>query len=385
MLAVACAAYCTGCGQAEAPRAPRAGQGPPTPPPLAAENPVPVRPTSFPESPALQRLADAGAWITVRTTFLPAASKGTLVKFEDQEVSAGMMRDVTGIGGDVFLDIVGCRFKSSALKPLNAMENLHALALIGDAIDDDLLGDLSSLPNVEVFITTSPNVSARGLRLLQRAPRVHYLWLEHSSVSDIIVPRATDHTTLIELHVTTAPLTDAGLANIAELPALLHLDLSDCKIGDSGLGHLSALKELRTLDLEGTKVTDAGLQSLRGLEKLEWLNLDRTDVTGVRLDLLGALPNLRALSLSHTRTNDDGLSQLKGFRALRSLILRNTAVTNASVVKLSTLPSLDDLDVRGTSVTEEVRSAFSDDFVLFVGKKPPDEGSEANSSKPKRE
>lgn len=360
-------ACCVGCAP---PRTPADHQEQSPQPPVLAHDARPVRATSFPESPALQNLADAGAWITLRTTFLPAANRGTLIAFEEQSVSDDMLADIRNVRGDVFVDFKDCRFEDGALRALDGLESIHALTIIDKTTGDAVLQDVSSLPNLEVFIATSPFVTNKSLGLVENAKHIHYLSLDHAKLGDLAVPSPDEHQNLIELHLWGTSITDDTLRNIAELPVLMRLDLTNCDVGDVGVAHLGSLKELRYLDLDGTKVTDAGLEGLRTLTNLENLDLTRTAVTGTGLAPMAKLPRLETLDLSGTSVNDDGLQEVLKLRSLRAVVLRNSAVTDAGVLKLAAMPRLDHLDVLGTNVTDAVRAAFAPTVTLLIGEEP---------------
>jgi hypothetical protein len=75
------------------------------------------------------------------------------------------------------------------------------------------------------------------------------------------------------------------------------VDLSSTPVTDAGLKELAVLKQLRTLSLRGTPVTDAGLKELAGLHRLDELDLTNSQVTGAGLKELAGLKQLRILSL----------------------------------------------------------------------------------------
>ena len=56
---------------------------------------------------------------------------------------------------------------------------------------------------------------------------------------------------------------DAGLADLAKLPAAKFLIIENTPITDAGIQQLSAVAGLKSLYVEGTKVTDAGVARLQ--------------------------------------------------------------------------------------------------------------------------
>lgn len=119
---------------------------------------------------------------------------------------------------------------------------------------------------------------------------------------------------LRELRVLTlgaSPVSNKGLAVLANFQLLQHLNLGACRrVNDATLRLLSTLTELEVLNLGATKVTDAGLQHLAGLSKL------------------------RSLALYMTRITDRGLEHVKGLLSLQTLNVNKTQVTDAGVEEL---------------------------------------------------
>jgi hypothetical protein len=70
-----------------------------------------------------------------------------------------------------------------------------------------------------------------------------------------------------ELYLDNSGVTDAGLAQLRGLKHLKFLDLVGTQVTDAGLAHLSGLRELTYLRLSGKPVTDAGLAHLSGLRE----------------------------------------------------------------------------------------------------------------------
>lgn len=99
---------------------------------------------------------------------------------------------------------------------------------------------------------------------------------------------------LIWLQLGHTRITDAGLRNIAALPALTRLHLDHTAVSDNGLDALRTLEGLAYLNLTATKVTDQGLDKLAGLKRLKQLYLYQTAVTAGGVQRLQRrLPQLR--------------------------------------------------------------------------------------------
>lgn len=94
---------------------------------------------------------------------------------------------------------------------------------------------------------------------------------------------------------------DEQLAQLAPIAAAVHrLDLGGTKVTDAGLAQLAAMPALRQLRLDRTQITDGGLDNLMGLPRLESLNLHTTAVTDAGIATLAGLPKLRRLYVWQT-------------------------------------------------------------------------------------
>jgi hypothetical protein len=101
------------------------------------------------------------------------------------------------------------------------------------------------------------------------------------------------------LYSNQSSLTNAGLANLHNIPNLVHLDLSHSKVDNLGLMTLKSIPTLRTLYLVGCRgVDDQGADRLAEMPGLQSLNLAYTSLTQSGLMKLAALKRLRYLRLS---------------------------------------------------------------------------------------
>ena len=81
------------------------------------------------------------------------------------------------------------------------------------------------------------------------------------------------------LNLANTKVTDAGLAQLAQLPNLIRLHLENTNTADPALAHLSNLNNLEYLNLYGTNISDIGLIHLSNLPKLAKLYVWQTNVT----------------------------------------------------------------------------------------------------------
>ncbi len=82
--------------------------------------------------------------------------------------------------------------------------------------------------------------------------------------------------TIMGVYFDKKTITDAGLANLANLSELSHINVNHTTLSDVGMAHFKGLKKLRHLAAASTKVTDAGLEHLKELKTLDFLDLGGT-------------------------------------------------------------------------------------------------------------
>jgi Leucine-rich repeat (LRR) protein len=71
------------------------------------------------------------------------------------------------------------------------------------------------------------------------------------------------HTRLEMLYLQYTNTSDDGLKNLEGLPKLFYLDLNSTAITDRSIAHLTKLTALKELYLRGTKISPAGLAQLQ--------------------------------------------------------------------------------------------------------------------------
>ncbi len=124
------------------------------------------------------------------------------------------------------------------------------------------------------------------------------------------------------------------LQGLAELTTLRELDLRGASLTDAGLENLKGLAQLRDLNLSYNRLTDEGLRHLRGLKQLQLLGLNETEVTDTGLGFLEELSQLKTLHFGHTKVSDKGLEKLSGMTQLQNLDLSGTKISDAGLANL---------------------------------------------------
>ena len=225
-------------------------------------------------------------------------------------------------------------------------------------------------------------VTGPGLEYLKGLPRLRTLNLggdddRRSKITDAGLEHISGLTRLTNLYLVHAPITDAGLANLAlPLKQLQTLNLGLDPITDAGLVHLSGLTELKSLNLVATMVTDAGLVHLTAADAARKAGigrqqhrrrrageprgspassnrsrLGRTKITDAGLTHLRGLTQLQSLDLQYDNVTDAGLFNLQNMKQLQTLSLSSTKITDAGLASLQALTGLQSLYLVETKVT----------------------------------
>ncbi|MCB1090531.1 MAG: hypothetical protein KDL87_03300 [Verrucomicrobiae bacterium] len=138
-------------------------------------------------------------------------------------------------------------------------------------------------------------------------------WKGVTAAGGRVMPLATDSPLLsVDFRLVREDADDAKIGSIAAIADhVAQLDLSKTSVTDAGLAQVAELKRLVRLDLSQTQITDAGLASLKGLQNLTYLNLYGSQVTDAGLDQLKGLESLESLYLWQSKVTDGGVKKLQ--------------------------------------------------------------------------
>ena len=127
---------------------------------------------------------------------------------------------------------------------------------------------------------------------------------------------------------------------------------------DPELKHFAGLQSLDTLYLGYMPVTDAGVAQLRDLPKLQSLYLNSTRVTDACADSILALPSLNSLRLAATKVTPAIVPKLKLHPNLALLEVPELPFTQELASNLKQLPKLSGLQLHESWLTSEGLSAL---------------------------
>ncbi|MCA9676251.1 MAG: hypothetical protein H6708_17660 [Kofleriaceae bacterium] len=183
------------------------------------------------------------------------------------------------------------------------------------------------------------------LRRLRLLPRLRRLDLSGNPITDAGIAVLADHDQLAELSLAGTAVRGAGLATLPR--TLRHLDATDAPL--DGLEGLAGHAALQVLAASSAAIDDAQLAALRRC-RLDRLSLRGTRVTG--RGLAGLAPTLRFLDLAATRVTGDDVAGLGRFAALHALDLSTNHVGGAGLTALTALTALTRLALRHAPLDE---------------------------------
>lgn len=137
-------------------------------------------------------------------------------------------------------------------------------------------------------------------------------------------------------------------------PALETLRCLDTRMNDTFIKRLDEFPRLRVLGFFNAPITDAGLATLANSKmggELRQLLLGRTKITDLGLKSVAKLSRLYLLEVSGTSVTDNGISELSQLARLKVLRFRGTAVSDKGIAQLGQLSKLMLLAVGGSRVT----------------------------------
>ncbi|RRB04096.1 c-type cytochrome domain-containing protein [Larkinella rosea] len=128
----------------------------------------------------------------------------------------------------------------------------------------------------------------------------------------LVLPLSKEQNQLEVSAVNARAFNDGQAVSLPKLSQqIVWLKLGDTEVSDATLAQVAQLKNLQKLHLEQTKVTDAGLKNLKNLPYLEYLNLYGTEVTDAGLKELAGIKNLKTVYLWQTKVTEAGVAELK--------------------------------------------------------------------------
>jgi hypothetical protein len=206
-----------------------------------------------------------------------------------------------------------------------------------------------------------PLISDTDFELLFAFPRLNWLVIPDSALTEASIARLTEFANLEYLGMDEGRLNDAWLAAIGRCQSLKELAIyQDSSFASpAGLEHLGELVNLKRLALPtqlpghiNSAVNDRVARRIAGLRKLKVLFLENSTMTDAGLKDLGNLDRLELLGLNGTPVTDRGLALLSNLKSLRELRLDGTKITDAGLRRCALADNLTSLSLNGTRITD---------------------------------
>jgi hypothetical protein len=209
------------------------------------------------------------------------------------------------------LDISGASgLTDDDLKPLSGHARLRVLNLSEIPLTDAIADVIVSLPKLEELSLVGTKITGATIqRLADENPNIKSLSIGSDQITDDVIPLIAMFSNLEFLQIKQSAITGESLAALSHLPKLKMVRLTNCaNVTNDGILQLANVPALYHLDVSGTQFTAVGLNQ-KGFASLNMLEANGTGVT------------------------DDAISQFKGLPVLYSVTLLGTAVTTPGVRK----------------------------------------------------
>ena len=197
------------------------------------------------------------------------------------------------------------RLSETGLAALRQARSLKRLSLWGAHFTDARLRELSGLAQVEGLELWDTGLTDDGLEaMLDGMTGLRSLLIYHAPISGRGLAKLRDCPRLLSVRLD-CPITDEGLASLAEVQQLGFLQMSSSRtptiaITDDGLRHLAKLVNLTQLHLHGSQFNDESVRRFAALPALTELGL--YGATGTFTDQalahLKSAKNLKSVSLT---------------------------------------------------------------------------------------
>ncbi len=226
--------------------------------------------------------------------------------------------------------------------------------------DDEFLTRLKTLPKLrKLDIEATKRVTPAGLAHLAELPALEDLFLyevnAEAGLGDEALRVAAKIKTLRELGVAECEATDDGAKALEGMTYLKALRLSGNRLTDAAMKSLAGLTNLQRLDIGGSlwvrskmQITDKGIHELSRLTELREFSVGNLTVSGEGI----VFPHLERLALGGAQVTDDALDSIVRCSNLRSLSLSYTSVSDEGLQRIASLKELRQLNLDSRVITD---------------------------------
>ena len=275
----------------------------------------------------------------------PAALPAVDAKPDAKAIVAAFLQKVATPGEIEDADLI------KVTQVTEGLEQIQELNLAGSKVTDVGAATLSKFPKlVKVRLSGAPVTNA-GIKVVNDMPELRVLSLGHTRVDDQGMATLAAHKGLRELVINNISLTDLGLKELENLDELEVLDISGTMIRGEGFIRFKGHKHLRVLHAQHTPLHNDALKYLANCP-IEDLNVDVTSLSDVAMLSIGKMNKMQRLSMEFCSVTDAGINKMGLMKDLESISLRNNSgVSNLLFAKLQKCKNLKQVNVIGTRIT----------------------------------
>ena len=204
--------------------------------------------------------------------------------------------------------------KEEAWQEIEALAPLY-LSTTGAGFNNAALVRMAKLPLVILYMD-QPSITDEGWAPFKDMVKLKYLTIGHNETwSGKGAAALANHPSLVYLNIGGSSFGDVGVPYLATIKGLKNLSLGHMRVTDAGLAPLANHPALETLGLcpQGTpRMTDAMMKTVVTLKALREFKVLETVLTyDGGLYLLKQLPNLKKVTLENVGLSDEDLAKLK--------------------------------------------------------------------------
>ncbi|WP_020474962.1 leucine-rich repeat domain-containing protein [Zavarzinella formosa] len=184
------------------------------------------------------------------------------LNLKDSKLTSASLETIAGIKTITHLNLCGNHALGKDLSPLAGMPNLTLLNVAATEAASPAVKSLQGHKTLADLTLSGPGVTDEVFKLGQAFPSLSVLSINASKITDAGLSEAKNipNLTRLEMDLCTG-LTDAGMTELRGLPNLASLGLLYVPITDKGLAELAQIKTLTTIQIGGTKITRAGYKA----------------------------------------------------------------------------------------------------------------------------
>ncbi len=217
------------------------------------------------------------------------------------------------------------------IRLIASLTSLRELHLVSDTLDDEGLAQLETLTQLERLTIDSNRVTDIGLGALARMPDLRDLDVQATRVSGTGL-RSLPQSSELQRVALGEFADDDGLAAVGEITRLQSLIVGSRAISDRGMQSLAGLHQLEELTIvRHPNITDAGLAAIAQLPALKVCAIHSHRMTFDGASRFADSPAIVDLELRGGSLNDDGLAQFTAPASLQMLRLYHTSVSDEAL------------------------------------------------------